>query len=708
MKSTCIRRTARLANMKFGLICRDNLWGIEYIDLPQHKATKLGDVVHRPFALATAGFQTRHSEIETIHQLRCIGYEPGYSMTSQVEPRIVRNKEIEFTYADGATGLKVTATYKAATKGSVIHASVRATNTGAEAVTVEHVSPVFPGLSAVVDQEWVHKMHIHFARNTWNAEAQWYDRLICEEGMNAQYISKHVSTFFALHSTGGFSAARYLPLAILEDRAAGRCYYWEIRYSGSWYMEVGVQGQRFYALPSGPTKSHNHFWKTLAPGESLTSVPISFGVANGGFNEAVAELTKYRRADLRPECKANERLPVIFDDYMHCLGGDATEEKELPVIEAAARAGAEYYVMDAGWYAGLGERWWSAVGEWRESPDRFPRGLSFLTKKIRAEGMVPGLWLEIEVVGVDCPLVKDLPDDWFFYRGGKRVIAANRYFLDFANPAVREHCHSVVDRLVAAYDIGYLKIDYNVNHREGNEAGYESPGAGQIAHVDGLYRWLDEVCSRHPNMIIENVSSGGGRLDHGMLSHVHLQSTTDQTDYVRMPSITSGTLAAGLPEQMLQWSYPRQESDPENVVFCIVIAMLSRFDLSGQLHKLGKRGMRLVQKGIAMYKTYREDIPKMVPFYPNGTTLIHEDKGFVVVGLKKENNSLAYVAVFRLDSKAKSVKIPLGGFDLGRMRAAVLYPSSMPGGVEKTAKGIRATLPHKRTARLIRLSQRSS
>ena len=702
----CIRKTVRLANMKIGLICRDDLWGIEYFDAPGSKAKQPGQVVHRPFALSTAGFQTRHSEIETIHQLRCIGYEPGYSMASLEEPKITPNRKIELAYLDEASGLAVTVAYKAATKGAVLHATVTVTNTGTQPVSIEHISPVFPGLSAVSDQAWAQHMHIHFARNAWNSEAQWYDRLICEEGMNVQHISDHVSTFFSLQSTGGFSTSRYLPLAVLEDRAAGKCYFWEIRYSGSWYMEVGIQGQCFYALPSGPTKAHNHFWKTLAPGESLSCVPVSFGVAVGGFNKAVAELTKYRRADLRPKCVANDKLPVIFDDYMHCLGGDATEEKELPLIEAAARAGAEYYVMDAGWYAGRDERWWSAVGEWRESPDRFPRGLDFITDRIRQRGMIPGLWLEIEVMGVDCPLVKDLPDDWFFYRGGKRVIAANRYFLDFANPAVREHCHSVVDRLVAAYDLGYLKIDYNVNSREGNEAGHESPGAGQTAHVEGVYQWLDEVCTRHPKLIIESVSSGGGRLEYGMLAHVHLQSTTDQTDYFRMPSITSGTLAAGLPEQMLQWSYPRQESDPENVVFCIMLAMLSRFDLSGQLHKLDKRRMRLVEKGIAIYKSYRKDIPKMIPFYPRGTTLIHEDKGFVVVGLKRESNSLAYVAVFRLDDKAKTVKIALDGFEMKRMRAAVLYPAKMPGKVEKTAKGIKVTLPSKRTARLIRLSRK--
>ena len=42
---------------------------------------------------------------------------------------------------------------------------------------------------------------------------------------------------------------------------------------------------------------------------------------------------------------------------MNCLWGDPTEAKELPMIAAAAKAGCEYFVIDAGWYADLHEDW---------------------------------------------------------------------------------------------------------------------------------------------------------------------------------------------------------------------------------------------------------------------------------------------------------------------------------------------------------------
>ena len=95
----------------------------------------------------------------------------------------------------------------------------------------------------------------------------------------------------------------------------------------------------------------------------------------------------------------------------------------------------------------------------------------------------------------------------------------------------------------------------------------------------------------------------------------------------------------------------------------------------------------------------------MVPFFPRGTTLIHQSDGFVVAGLRKENNSLAYLTVLGLDGEHKTIEVPLVGFDLKSLQINMLYPARMPGRIERTAGSIEITLAKKRTARLICLSQ---
>lgn len=53
----------------------------------------------------------------------------------------------------------------------------------------------------------------------------------------------------------------------------------------------------------------------------------------------MAALTEYRRRIRRPN-RDNEQLSVIFNDYMNCLSGDPTTQKELEMIPKAREADA--------------------------------------------------------------------------------------------------------------------------------------------------------------------------------------------------------------------------------------------------------------------------------------------------------------------------------------------------------------------------------
>ena len=70
--------------------------------------------------------------------------------------------------------------------------------------------------------------------------------------------------------------------------------------------------------------------------------------------------------------------------------------------------------------------------------------------------MIPGIWLEIEVMGTKCKLAKELPDECFFMRHGKRVIDHGRYHLDIRNKKVVEYLDGVIDRIVEDFDIDYI------------------------------------------------------------------------------------------------------------------------------------------------------------------------------------------------------------------------------------------------------------
>lgn len=127
-------------------------------------------------------------------------------------------------------------------------------------------------------------------------------------------------------------------------------------------------------------------------------MPVALVVIHDTFESLFTPLTQYRRR-IRRQDEDNERLPIIFNDYVNCLIGDPTADKVSALIQPAAKAGAEYFCIDCGWYADGGS-WWDSVGEWEPSKLRFPDGLSETLKQIRAAGMTLGLWVEPEVVGI--------------------------------------------------------------------------------------------------------------------------------------------------------------------------------------------------------------------------------------------------------------------------------------------------------------------
>ncbi|MDE5864913.1 MAG: alpha-galactosidase, partial [Lachnospiraceae bacterium] len=418
---------------------------------------------------------------------------------------------------------------------------------------------------------------------------------------------------------------------------------------------------------------------------------------------AMEELTEYRRR-IRRKNKDNERLPVIFNDYMNCLFGDPTTEKELPMIDAAAEAGCEYYVIDAGWYAS-GE-WWDSVGEWRESRKRFPNGLVEVTDYIRQKGMVPGVWLELEVMGIFCKMASEVEDDWFFVRHGRRVYDRSRYQLDFRNPKVREYVTGVVRRVVEDYHVGYIKLDYNMEPGIGTELYTESVGQGLLEHERAYLKWLDEIFETYPDLVIENCSSGGLRIDYALLSRYSIQSTSDQEDYENYSTIAANAPAGLTPEQAAVWSYPQRDGDAEEVIFNMVNAMLLRIHQSGHLAELSRERFRLVQEGIACYKSIRQDISSAHAVWPLG--LADSEDEWVSMGLRVEK--IIYLAVWRRRGSRDTVDIPLDCYldNNVQVTASQMYPEgyAVEFNFDSKTRIMTVTMPEEKMARLFRLEYR--
>ncbi|MEC0167297.1 glycoside hydrolase family 36 protein [Paenibacillus graminis] len=624
---------------------------------------------------------------------------PGLRMeyAGHKDSRNALGRKLEICLVDPVTGVRAEQHLQFYTGVQTVRCWTVLKNTGTDEAAVEYVSTfALTGVDKEGSGGRNDKIEVTIAHSGWQSELQWRTYRLPELGM--YHLADRGSKRIAASNTGSWSAAELLPMAVLHNKESGTSLFWQIEHNGSWHWELTDQYDQLTLLVSGPTEHDNHWWLKLAPGEEFTTVPVAVGAMQGGFQGAAEQLTAYRRLIRRPN-EDNELLRIIFNDYMNCLWGSPTTGKLLPLIDAAADVGCEYFCIDAGWYA-PGE-WWDGVGQWEPSAERFPEGIKYVLDYIRSKGMIPGLWLELEVMGINSPKLAETDDSWFFMRHGKRVKDRSRYQLDYRNPRVIAHADGVISRLVEQYGVGYIKMDYNINAGIGTETDADSFGDGLLQHNRAYLAWLDSIFARYPNLVIENCSSGGMRMDYAMLSRHSIQSTSDQEDYVQYAAIAAGSPAALTPEQSAVWSYPLREGDDEEVIFNMVNALLLRVHQSGHLAELEPRRRELVKEALDYYKSIRAHIPQATAFWPLG--LPDSEGEWVSFGLRHGNTR--YLAVWRISGEAAAVKLPIPELQGQGAEVSCAYPQQHHSEWSwSPSEGVlTVSIPQGKTARLFEL-----
>lgn len=262
---------------------------------------------------------------------------------------------------------------------------------------------------------------------------------------------------------------------------------------------------------------------------------------------------------------------------------------------------------------------------------------------------------------------------------------------------MRKFADSIIDRVVKEYGVGYIKMDYNINIGIGTDAKADSPGQGLLEHQRCYLAWLEKVYKRYPDLVIENCGSGGCRMDYAMLSSCQLQSSSDQTDYLKYPAILVGAMAAVVPEQLAVWSYPQMDSDADATSFNMVSSMLCRIHQSGHLANLKSESLEQVKKGIHVYKTQlTEYIPQSLPFFPFGMPKMTDKFSPISLGLNC--GSTQFIAVWRL-SGGDVVSMPVEG------KAELIYPTDLDIKLSNSEGIMNVKFPRKNMACIVKITK---
>ncbi|KAK0384070.1 hypothetical protein NLU13_8159 [Sarocladium strictum] len=648
-----------------------------------------------------------------------IGTRLRYKSHSEAKGKLPGEKTLVVVLHDEKTGVTATKHLSIFDGLPFLRSSVTVKNESSAPIVVNSI-PSFTVGGMGRAREWWNDYRVSYANNTWFRETNWQTRSLPDVGLDDLGLYStmpshmtHLASLasFSLSNRSSFSTQRYLPMGYLS-RVSGtgpeETWIWQVESSASWKWELGDYNDNLYLAASGPSADDHDWREKLAPGEETTSLTACVGHLFADRDAAFASLTQYRRRIRRPHVD-HERLPIIFNDYMNCLMGDPTEDKIHALIGPVAAAGAEYFVIDAGWYAD-DSNWWDDVGEWEPSQRRFPSGFKTLLDKIRTAGLCPGLWIEPEVIGIRNSMAKKLPNEAFFQRDGQRITERGRYQLDFRHPAVRQHLDEVFNKYVRDFGVGYFKFDYNIEVTQGTDAnGSFSAGAGQLGHNRAYLAWVSSLLDRYADLVIENCSSGAQRMDYAMLAVHTLQSTSDQQDPVMYSAMSATVHTAVTPEQGATWAYPQASWSDEVNALTVVNSLLGRVHLSGRLDIMSPSQLKIVYDGMKVYREIRSDIPNSEPFFPIGLAGWHDH--WLALGMKVKDvdgneTGRCYVAVWRRGG-ARECVVPVKMFksNVKGVNIEFLYPKMMEveSGWDQEIGALKVKVPETSCARLFKL-----
>ncbi len=322
-------------------------------------------------------------------------------------------------------------------------------------------------------------------------------------------------------------------------------------------------------------------------------------------------------------------LPLIYNHWWAYEDKHIDEETLLANARIARELGVEAVMLDAGWFGdGDGSQDWYLVrGDWdRLNRSRFPHGLAWLREQLADMGLRLGIWCELEGLGTEASLLKEHPE-YAALRNGE-----NLGCVCFASPAVQEWAYETMCRLFEQCGAYYWKLDFNLDPGLGcNAPGHgHGPGDGLEKHYEGLYAVLDRLRRRFPDLVIENCSSGGQRLnlEMGRHTHIHFLSDPDYSTH-QMHQFTEASRWF-LPRQLLHfmWSntvttngsapFPGLDLEalsPEEIRCHMRLAMLHQMGISHRLTEYSKRTLAVMKDCLAQYKEV------IRPFVAEGTYL---------------------------------------------------------------------------------------
>ena len=282
---------------------------------------------------------------------------------------------------------------------------------------------------------------------------------------------------------------------------------------------------------------------SLAKGETLSTPWLYATYSDEGLNKMSQNFHQFLRKNIIHFASDKPR-PVHLNTW-EGIFFDHNPDYIMKMATKAAQMGVERFIIDDGWF-GKRDDDYQALGDWYLDKRKYPNGLEPVIEHVKKQGMEFGIWVEPEMISKNSDLYRAHPDWLLELPGYNQPEGRHQYLLDLQNPAVFDYLLERLTWLLSSYDIDYIKWDMN---REIVQAGHEGQPA-VVGQTDAVYRLMDILQQKYPNVEIESCSSGGGRIDFEVLKRTQRFWASDSNDALDRQIIQRGMSYFFPPEVM--------------------------------------------------------------------------------------------------------------------------------------------------------------
>jgi alpha-galactosidase len=493
-------------------------------------------------------------------------------------------------------------------------------------------------------------------------------------------------------------------LPLFAVRSEQGMFFGGLLWSGSWRIDLIGQGrQRLEAtIGLGDTST------VIAAAHPVELPHAMFGVVPGDESAVAPALNRFIATGVRD---GRPITPLVTFNGWFVNGTRINREIIEKQMRAAANAGAEVFEVDAGWYEGAGEQdafdFSSGLGGWRVDTEKFPDGLAPLAELAHGLGMKFALWVEPERVDLRLVGKPGMPQEsWLaqsdgFYQPGVANDEARNAMLDFGLPETRAWILDKLTTLISEQGVDYLKWDSNFWVNNTRRVAGRGARDGNFEHVRGLYLVLAELRARFPNLIIENCSGGGNRLDLGLMRYTDVGWMDDRTSPSAHVRHNLQGLTTFLPPAYLLSYLIAHENEPMHDAPDLSLYAHSRmpgvFGLSFAEGDLDEGDINGIRAATDAWKAYRDVTGSASAQLLTGQVNSAAAPSWDVLAVVGQARDQAIVYAFQNDPDAETMRIQLRGLDptstyelrspLTGTAGAAKGETLMTAGIELTASG---------------------